>query len=377
MKPIKTGRPELPEDDKQAKITAVRLRPDERELVESAAENNNQKLSDWMRTVLISTAKDQPLVRTPPPLVNNKLTMKPPFKVRTPTESQTLLPIRETEINGIQMGVLNDGTAYLSGRGLAAMCGIDEATVRRVSANWNSEQFTPRGMKIADTLNALKYGNRPLFHAIEVNGSKHHAYPDSVCMAFLEFYAFDTDLPKDQALKNYRILARSSLKAFIYLQVGYDPSNRIPECWRMFHDRVSLVHHKVPVGFFSVFKEMADLIVSLIQSNLPVDQKTVPDISVGITWGKYWTDNQLEKTCGKRIKFEHNYPDYFPQAKSNPQQPWAYPDAALPAFRKWMQNEYLPKKLRPYLESQEFRRSLPPSITTFAIAAIAPTSIAG
>lgn len=328
-----------------------------------------------MRDALISRARDAESTRTPLTLNINNLSMKPPIKPRTPSEEQILLPLREKEINGIEMGVLPDGTAYLSGRGLSLMCGIDESTLRAVSQNWVSEQIKPRGQRIAEILNSHGYVGKPMFYAIEANGTKHHAFPDSVCMAFLEFYAFDTEQPREQALKNYRLLARSSLKAFIYVQIGYDPSNRIPESWRNFHDRVSLVYHKVPQGYFSVFKEIADLIVGLIQQNLPVDSMTVPDISVGQHWSKHWDANKLVETCGERIRYEHNYPEYFEQAKSNPQHPWAYPDAALPHFRKWMHETYLSKKLRPYLQSQEVRRNLPPSFTNLVLKAVAPMAI--
>ncbi len=56
---MKRGRPELADEEKQAKITAVRLREDERELIESAAQTKKQKLSEWMRETLLSTAKRQ------------------------------------------------------------------------------------------------------------------------------------------------------------------------------------------------------------------------------------------------------------------------------------------------------------------------------
>lgn len=56
---MKLGRPELPDDEKQAKITAVRLREDERDLIENAAQGKSQKLSEWMRDVLISSARRQ------------------------------------------------------------------------------------------------------------------------------------------------------------------------------------------------------------------------------------------------------------------------------------------------------------------------------
>ena len=378
MNSPKMGRPELPADARQGKITAVRLRTDERELLETVAGSENQKLSDWMREVLISSAKNKVLPRTPPPLITNKLSMKKPALPRTAIESQTVLDftsLKQIEVGGVGMGVMKNGTPYLTGRGLAAMCGIAESSLREMATNWNSEQHTPRGVKITEALASQGYVGKPLFYSIEANGGRHSAYPDAVCMAVLEFYAFDANPVRDQALKNYRLLVRSSLKAFIYVQVGYDPSNRIPDSWRNFHDRVSLVHHKVPVGYFSVFKEIADFIVGLIQQNLPVDDSTVPDISVGIHWGKYWSENKLCETCGERIQYEHNYPEYFPQAKSNPQKPWAYPDAALPHFRKWMHATYLTKKLRPYLQSQEVKRNLPPSFTSLVIKAIAPMAI--
>jgi len=303
--------------------------------------------------------------------------MKKPILPRThpkaALEVQTVMdikPIKEIEIDGIGMGVFSDGSTYLTGRGLASMCGIGETTLREFSDNWNSEQFKPRGKKIANVLAEQGYLGRPLFIPIIVEGSTHHAYPEVVCMAFLEYYAFDAETVRDQALKNYRLLARSSLKAFIYVQIGYDPTNRIPECWKKFHDRVSLVYHKVPDGYFSIFKEMADIIVSLIQGGVPVDERTVPDGSVGIHWGKHWEDKKLDGLHGARIRYEHNYPDSYPQAKSNPQHPWAYPDAALPTYRQWMRDVYLKIKLPIYLETQENKRALPPSIRSFVLAAV-------
>ncbi len=273
------------------------------------------------------------------------------------------------------MGVFEDGSTYLTGRGLAKICGIGETTLREFTDNWNAEQFKPRGQKIANALAEHGHLGKPLFIPIIVGGSTHHAFPEAVCMAFLEYYAFEVEPVREAALRNYRLLARSSLKAFIYVQIGYDPTNRIPECWKKFHDRVSLVHHKVPDGYFSIFKEMADIIVSFIQGGVPVDEHTVPDGSVGIHWGKNWEDNNFDQKHGARIRYEHHYPDYFPQAKSNPQHPWAYPEAALPQFRQWMREIYLKIKLPVYLESQEKKRSLPPSIRSFVIAAVTTPTI--
>jgi hypothetical protein len=56
---MRTGRPKLPEESRKLQITGVRLRQDERQKVEMAAHKRKQRLSDWMRDVLISSAEKQ------------------------------------------------------------------------------------------------------------------------------------------------------------------------------------------------------------------------------------------------------------------------------------------------------------------------------
>jgi hypothetical protein len=170
--------------------------------------------------------------------------------------------------------------------------------------------------------------------------------------------------------RNFRILAGKALHDFIYAQVGYDPANLVPEIWRQFHDRVSLTYNSVPSGYFSVFKETSDIIVHLGQNGLPIDSKFVPDISVGQHWSKHWTANDLEAKYGDRVKFQHNYPSYFPQAASNPQEPWCYPEMALGDFKRWIREDYIKGgKFKKYLSDQESKRALPPSFAQLAIAA--------
>ncbi len=40
----------------------------------------------------------------------------------------------DTEVNGIGMGVLSDGTPYLNQRGLAALCGVQNAHIGTISS---------------------------------------------------------------------------------------------------------------------------------------------------------------------------------------------------------------------------------------------------
>lgn len=284
-----------------------------------------------------------------------------------------LLPIAQRDIDGIQMGVLPDGTAYLTARGLARMCGTPHSVLSRLASGWDDERFKPRGRKIADALQAQNYDVRTLALRAMHKGTETLAFPDVVCMAILEYYAFDAGSDSNAAaLSNYRLLARSSFRAFIYTQVGYDPKAAVPEAWKQFHDRVSLTYNSVPAGYFGIFKEMADVVVTLGQNGLHIDSGFVPDISVGQAWAAHWKKQGFDASYGTRAKFEHNYPDYFPQAASNPQEPWCYPEAALGEFRRWLREDYVGAgKFAKYIESKVAQKALPPSFAQLAIAAYA------
>lgn len=275
---------------------------------------------------------------------------------------------KQKEINGVGMGVLSDGTAFLSGRGLARLCGIANPRIVELGQNWNlpSPNALTAGVKKILGSKDLS-ADKPYIEIKEAGGNPFYAYPDAVCLAVLEYYAFDQ--PTDEAKRNFRILAGKALHDFIYAQVGYDPKHHVPEIWRQFHDRVSLTYNAVPDGYFAIFKEIADIIVHLGQSGLAIDSTFVPDASVGSHWSKYWGEQNLSDQYGERIKFEHNYPDYFPQAKSNPQEPWCYPEMALGEFRKWIREIYIKDgKFEKYLTDKVKQNALPASFAQIAIA---------
>ena len=233
---------------------------------------------------------------------------------------------RQMEIQGVGMGVLSDGTPFLTQRGLARLCGVENAHIGTISSQWGDENQLPRITRIRDLL--ASRGEFSEFPHIQVmDGQKIvFAYSDSVCLAVLEYYAFEAGANcKEEARNNFRRLAGKALQDFIYTQVGYDPSNSVPDAWRQFHDRVSLTYNACPTGYFAVFKEIADMIVTLGQAGLHIDATFVPDISVGRAWSEHWNGCALEKRFGDRRPYEHNYPHYFPQAASNPQTPWCYP----------------------------------------------------
>ncbi|WP_146220740.1 hypothetical protein [Gluconacetobacter entanii] len=236
----------------------------------------------------------------------------------------------QKDVNGIEMGVLDDGTPFLTQTGLAKISGAVRSAIFAISQEW--EDHYKDEVLTKDRISFIKeylfnngYRENKLYIEIQKDGSIHYAYPDVVCMAILEYYAFESRTPSSEALKNYRRLSTYGFRKFIYDALNYTPQDK----WKYFHDRVTLLNNAPPDGYFIIFNESTGLIVDLINSGLTVNHKTIPDISVGKGWGIYWDSNGLDKKFGVRVKYEHNYPSYYPQAASNPQKPWAYPNEAL------------------------------------------------
>ena len=149
---------------------------------------------------------------------------------------------------------------------------------------------------------------------------------------------------------------------------GKHPTDRM---WAQFEDRVSLVYDNVPLGYFCVFAEISDLFASMITNGADFGTRMILDLSVGGCWGRHWTNAGLEDTFGPRVLFPHNYPKYFPQAWSNPQEAWCYPEDAIPTFKRWMREVYIPQKMPKYLKDQVKQRKLPVQIANNALAALA------
>jgi hypothetical protein len=294
-----------------------------------------------------------------------------------PTTAPVQLPLDlqiavEREIDGVGMGVLSDGTPFLNIRGLARMCGVDHSMIVRITGDWVITPLKAREAKIRELVRAQGADDTLAFIAVNRDGTIHHAIPSAVCMAILEYYAFEARTDNDTASRSYRILARKGFNDFIYAQVGYNPTGAPDIAWQQFHDRVSLSYHTVPAGYFSVFKEIADILVTMIRQGASLGAAFIPDISVGQHWGKYWKTENLDVVYGERKQYQHSYPVYFPQAASNPQSPYCYPDDALGEFRKWVREQYIPHKLPTYLNTKVAQGQLPAPKAMAAIEAFKP-----
>lgn len=292
----------------------------------------------------------------------------------------SLIPLLETEVGGIGMGVLSDGTPYLNQRGLAALCGVQNAHIGTISSQWIEEEQKPRISSIKSILKKAGI-SIPTSPHIELShaGTVHYCYPSEICLAVLEYYAFDAGANcQPEARDNFRLLAGSKLRDLIYNQVGYDPSGKSIDRFKKWHDRIALNYQSSPKGFFHVFNETHTIIYELILAGAQIGEKFVVDISVGAHWSKYWEINSLEAEYGARCKYPHRYPDDHPQSKSNPQESWCYPLGSLGRFREWLQDTYIEGgKFAGYLNNKVTRDELPPSVAQLAISAVTHVPIAG
>lgn len=73
------------------------------------------------------------------------LPQKQGSKELTPAQGTLDLKVdKETEIQGVGMGVLSDGTPFLTQRGLARLCGVENRHIGTIGLEWNDENQKPR-----------------------------------------------------------------------------------------------------------------------------------------------------------------------------------------------------------------------------------------
>jgi hypothetical protein len=249
------------------------------------------------------------------------------------------------EVDGVEMGVLSDGTPFLGARGLARVCGVAPSAIIQFANDWSADSTKPRDQKIATILATHGVKVDRLFIPLSHQGKPLSAFPEAVCVAIIQYYAFE--LQREAAQTALYTLARRSLREFIYSALGYDPGNKVPAQWKQLNDRMIL--NTAPRGYFSVFKEISDLMISAIQFGMNVDSHTLPDGSVGLAWAKHWNEQNLGAKFGERIRHPHVFPEYWPQAAAEIEC-WVYPLPVLGEFKVWLQEIYLPEKYPKYID---------------------------
>lgn len=228
------------------------------------------------------------LVKVATPLSSNGSDLPGGKGVAVATPRQGVLDLGvevERIVGGVEMGVLENGLPYLTQRGLAEMSGASRKAIFDITQEWAEAQRTGvfsrgRVTYLRDYLLSKGYDEPQLFIEIKKNGSPYFAYPDLVCMAIIEYFAFEAQVKNDTAVTNFRNLARYGLQIFIYTALGYS----LPDRWKYHHDRISILHGAPPEDHFIIFNEVSGMIVDLINADLTVNDKTIPDISVGKCW---------------------------------------------------------------------------------------------
>jgi hypothetical protein len=116
----------------------------------------------------------------------NELVLKMPSKLASKQAHLDLGIQRQIEIDGVGMGVLSDGTPFLTGRGLARLCGVFHNAIQGLSEEWGQVLPTPRVSKIRDILASHGHTLDQLYIEVEQRSGTFFAYPDTACLAVLE-----------------------------------------------------------------------------------------------------------------------------------------------------------------------------------------------
>ncbi len=139
--------------------------------------------------------------------------------------------------------------------------------------------------------------------------------------------------------------------------------------------RLNVNEGNVDPGCFSIFHELARIAPGLLRVGVPLDEHTMPDVSVGARWRDHWFGNGLEKKHGPRRRYKHYFPACFPQAKKNPVESWEYPLDALPDFIRWLNGVDIPLFFPLYMQRKVKENAISAPVATRAVEALQPKAI--
>lgn len=85
------------------------------------------------------------------------------------------------ELEGVEMGVFSDGTAFLTGRGLSRMAGVAARVVNSWAQEFDPDSGRRRDEAISRLLVAQGFEG-PLFYEVTHLGRRVHAFPATVIL---------------------------------------------------------------------------------------------------------------------------------------------------------------------------------------------------
>jgi hypothetical protein len=114
--------------------------------------NDNNSNLNVIETIIDKAITNEKKVATSEPNNNKPLTVVSPPKVATPELNLGIT--KSTIFEGVEMGVLSDGTPFLTQNSLASMCGVSTKSIQNITNNWNDD--TPSVIKLKEILNNHK-----------------------------------------------------------------------------------------------------------------------------------------------------------------------------------------------------------------------------
>jgi hypothetical protein len=154
----------------------------------------------------------------------------------------------------------------------AALCGVQNAHIGTISSQWGDDE-KPRIKTIKSNLAKAGFTSAAAHIELIHGGQLQYCYPAEICLAVLEYYAFDAGANcQPEARDNFRLLAGSKLREMIYSQVGYDPAHL--KRFDKWHERIGLNYQSAPKGFFHVFNEAHTVVYELIMAGADIGERT-------------------------------------------------------------------------------------------------------
>ena len=115
------------------------------------------------------------------------------------------------EFDGVGMGRLSDGNVFLTQRGLAALCGVQNAHIGTISRDWAGSK--PRIQAIRARLSE---GRAEAHRVMAFEGRRLYCYDTEVAKAVMGYYAQDAGAhAQDEAKRNRARFRGGRLDAFI------------------------------------------------------------------------------------------------------------------------------------------------------------------
>lgn len=137
-----------------------------------------------------------------------------PRKPRTRMANPEVSVSHYGEIDGIGMGLLSTGEAFLTQRGLATLCGVQNAHIGTISRDWTTNK--PR---IAAIQARLGFRRAAAHRVLAYQGHRLYAYDTAIAHAVLDYYALDAgNHLQPEAIRNHRRFAGDALTAHITTQ---------------------------------------------------------------------------------------------------------------------------------------------------------------